>query len=135
MRDRVRVMVVDDDPVCLEVARALLESRGYEVVTRDKAFGTTAAILRERPDVVLLDIHMPGLPGDDLLKIIKGKDLLPHEQRTAFILHSGVDSPTLRRRVEESGALGGIEKTTDHAAFLSSFEALLRRAQVPRSGS
>jgi DNA-binding response OmpR family regulator len=124
-------MVVDDDPVSLEVARARLESRGYEVVTRDRAFGTTAAILRERPDVVLLDINMPGLPGDDLLRAITTRDLLPPEQRTAFILHSGEDAETLRRHVDETGALGGIEKTADHGAFLASFEALLRRFQKP----
>ncbi len=124
-------MVVDDDPVSLEVARARLESRGHEVLTRDRAFGTTAAILRERPDVVLLDINMPGLPGDDLLRAIKTRNLLPPEQRTAFILHSGEDAATLRRYVEETGALGAIEKSADHAAFLASFEALLGRLPPP----
>jgi CheY-like chemotaxis protein len=135
MSECIKVMVVDDEPVTLEVTRALLESRGYDVVTRESAIGTTAAILRERPDVVLLDILLPGLPGDQLLKAITEEELLPEGQRPAFILYSGVDGSTLHRLVEETGALGGIEKTADLAGFASAFEALLQRAREPGSGT
>lgn len=130
-----KVMVVDDDPVILEVTRALLQSRGYEIITRENALGTTAAILREKPDVVLLDIGMPGLCGDELLKVIKERGLLPQGRRPEFVFHSGVDGATLQRLVAETGALGGIEKTADHVAFLSAFDALLQRMRQPGSGA
>ena len=133
MSERIKVMVVDDEPVTLEVTKALLESRGYDVVTRENAIGTTAAILRERPDVVLLDICLPDLHGDELLNAITEQDLLPEGRRPAFILYSGVDNSTLHRLVEETGALGGIKKTTDLEALASAFELLLRR--VPQRGS
>ena len=135
MSERIKVMVVDDEPVTLEVTRALLESRGYDVVTRDGAMGSTAAILRERPDVVLLDIRLPVLSGDELLKAITEQGLIPEGKRPAFILYSGVDDSTLHRLVEETGALGGIKKTTDLAAFASAFELLLRRVSQPGSGA
>lgn len=124
-------MVVDDDPVTLELVRMILENRGYEIVTRDNALGTTAAILRERPDVVLLDIRMPGLRGDEILTAIREEGLLPGAESTAFILHSGEDKATLDRRVAETGALGAIEKTPDFEAFAEAFDALLRQIPVP----
>src|SRR5262249_26271874 len=63
---RMRFMVVDDDPVVLEVTRERLSFMGYDVIVRESALGTSAAILRERPDVVLLDVNMPSLSGEQL---------------------------------------------------------------------
>ena len=54
MKNKGKVLVVDNDPIVLGVTRARLESAGYQVVTRDKAPGTSRAILEEDPDVVLL---------------------------------------------------------------------------------
>jgi CheY-like chemotaxis protein len=125
--ERLKVLVVDDEPVALEVTRAVLEKLGHEVVTRESALGTTAAIVRERPDIVLLDIVMPGIPGDELLRAIRQRDLLRGHERTQFILYSGLASSKLERLVEETGALGSIEKTADPAAFACAFTALTRR--------
>jgi DNA-binding response OmpR family regulator len=84
--------------------------------------------------VVLLDILLPNLNGDELLKAIREEDLLPEGRRPAFILYSGVEDSTLHRLVEETGALGGIKKTTDLEALASAFELLLRRVPQPGSG-
>lgn len=70
-----KVMIVDDDPVTIEITTEFVRSRGYDVVSHNQALGTTAAITRARPDVVLLDIHMPGFRGDELLKAIPSGDL------------------------------------------------------------
>ena len=128
MPERIKVMIVDDDLVTLEITKALLESRQYEVITRESAIGTSAAILRERPDVVLLDIHLPALHGDELLKAIRDKNLVPEGPQPEFILYSGVENSTLQRLVQETRALGGINKTSDLAALASAFERLLQKA-------
>jgi CheY-like chemotaxis protein len=114
---RGKVMVVDDDRIVLEIARERLESAGFEVITRDVALGTSAAIQKEQPDIILLDVQMPGLTGTALAKLIMGRDT-----EALIVLHSGSEGEALRKMAEECGAVGVIKKTHDDAAFLSQFD-------------
>jgi CheY-like chemotaxis protein len=119
---RLKVMVVDDDATTLQVTSAVLEQRGYEVLTRDSALGTTMAILRERPEVVLLDVHMPGLTGDRIAELVgprKGK------RAPVVILHSGSNRAELEALAARCGAAGIIEKTADPFEFVRRFERVM----------
>ena len=130
---RLKVMVVDDDPVALEIAKAILERQGHEVIARETALGTAVAVLRECPDVVVLDIRMPGLSGPELLKVIRSQDPARGAQPTAFILYSGLERAELERLVEETGALGAVEKAAAPGELASTLETLLAQVQ-PRKG-
>ncbi len=121
-KNRGKVMVVDDDRVALEVARERLESAGFEVITRDVAIGTSASIVAERPDVVLLDVHMPGIRGDVIARL-----LATREHTATIILHSASDGKDLRKMAGECGAVGVIEKTGSDRQFLAQFESCARR--------
>ena len=125
---RLKVMVVDDDPVALEIATAILESQGHEVVARKAALGTAVAVLRECPDVVVLDVRMPGISGRELLKVIRSQDLARGAEPTAFIFYSGLERAELDQLVEETGALGAVEKAVAPGQLASTLEGLL--AQV-----
>jgi CheY-like chemotaxis protein len=120
-----KVLVVDDDPVALEIARARLEKMGHEVMTRDSAVGTTATIIREKPDVVLLDVEMPVLTARDLISTIRDKRLLVNGNEVEFILYSGTEPSELKRLAKETGALGAIHKVKDFVAFKTTFERLV----------
>jgi CheY-like chemotaxis protein len=122
---RLKVLVVDDDPVVLEIARARLEKMGHEVVTRSSAIGTTATIIGEKPDVVLLDVEMPLLSGDDIMHTIHEKQLLDGGADVPVILYSGTEPSELERLVAETGAIGAIHKARDSAAFTAAFERLV----------
>jgi len=121
---RLKVMVVDDDVTTLEVASAALEQRGHEVLKRDSAIGTTMAILRERPDVLLLDVHMPGLSGDRLAELLEPR---MGKRSPVVILHSGRDRAELERLASRCGAAGIIEKTSDPQELVRSFERIVAR--------
>jgi CheY-like chemotaxis protein len=117
---RFKVMVVDDDATTLEVTSVMLEQRGYEVVRRDSALGTTMAILRERPEVVLLDVHMPGLTGDRLAELVtprKGK------RAPLVILHSGSNRAELEQLATRCGAAGIMASSRRRAIRSSSYAA------------
>lgn len=47
----------------------MLEEAGYVVITVESPFGLSSALTREQPDVVLVDVTMPGLSGDKLVEI------------------------------------------------------------------
>jgi CheY-like chemotaxis protein len=105
-----KVLVVDDEAVVLEMARATLEDMGHEVVTRNSALGASACILRERPEIVLVDIGMPALSGDEWLRLVGEQDLVPGERTPVFVLFSGAEPAELDRLVRETCAAGYISK-------------------------
>jgi two-component system alkaline phosphatase synthesis response regulator PhoP len=120
-RGRGLFLVVDDDVVALEVSRERLEDAGFSVVTRNKALGTSAYIRTEKPDYVLLDVHMPGLPGDALAKLLSDRDF-----ETKIILHSATHKDQLVSLASACGAIGVIEKTDDDQAFLAQLQRCLQ---------
>ncbi|HOU94276.1 MAG TPA: response regulator, partial [Polyangiaceae bacterium] len=65
------VLVVDDDPIVLETTRLRLARAGWDVETRDQALGTAQWIVERRPDVVLLDVGMPGVSGDVIAEVLR----------------------------------------------------------------
>jgi two-component system sensor histidine kinase TorS len=119
-----KVIVIDDDPVTLEVTQAALENLGHEVVTLKSSIGATGVLHRERPDLALVDIEMPGLSGDDWLNLIREKKLLGEGLRVDFVLYSGVMVEELERLVKKTGALGAIRKDGNPASFIAAFRRL-----------
>ena len=83
-----RVLVVDDDPVVLEIIREILQGAGYRVDTRDHALGTAQWVVREQPDYILLDVKMPALSGSELAQLIRSRDTM---SGAAVVLHSSMD--------------------------------------------
>ena len=62
-----RILVVDDEPAMTSLARANLERTGlYEVRTENQAWATLAAAREFRPDLILLDVMMPGMLGSEV---------------------------------------------------------------------
>lgn len=113
---RIRIMVVDDDPIVLENTRERLEGAGYEVSLRLSSLGTTAAVLREKPDFLLLDVNMPGLRGDAIAEVLVG--VAETTERPEIILFSSSSKETLLALADQCGAIGVIEKTSDARKFL-----------------
>lgn len=123
-----KVIVIDDDPVALELTRAALESLGHQVQTLAGAIGASAVILRERPDVVVVDIEMPGLSGVEWLRLLRERKVLGDDDATRFILHTGARADELEELVEQTGAVGGIRKEGSPNAFAVAFERILGSA-------
>ena len=72
-----KVLVVDDDVDLLRMLEKLLVHRGHEVHSCATPFGVSAIVLRERPEVVVLDMMMPGLSGADLAELVQKLELTP----------------------------------------------------------
>jgi CheY-like chemotaxis protein len=128
--NQLRVLIVDDDPIVLEVTRERLVAAGYDVMVRESPVGTAAAIQREQVDIVILDVLMPGLRGDELARLLKKN---PATARTAILLHSSLHGDELRPLIMSTGALGAIEKSWSTAEFHSEFARIASRVRTLRS--
>ncbi|MDD9935526.1 MAG: response regulator [Myxococcales bacterium] len=104
---KLKVLIVDDDAIVLEVTRELLEGHGHEVHVRERALGTTPWILAERPDVVLIDVEMPGIAGDQILQVSRER---ASDTATAFVLYSALPAHELASLARRSGAAGYVSK-------------------------
>jgi len=67
-----RVLVIDDEPSILRALRINLTARNYEVSTACDGTSGLAAISRERPDAVILDLGLPDMDGTQVIHGVRG---------------------------------------------------------------
>lgn len=113
-----RVLVVDDEREFCEVLVEYLQGKGFEAVGVAGGEETLHRIPEFRPQVVLLDINMPGLSGVETLKRIKA---LPQE--TCVVMVSGHEDVAMARRTLALGAADYIAKPVDFAYLDAVLEA------------
>ena len=102
-----RILLIDDDIAHLVSTRGLLEAEGYVVFTHTQGFGTTNLVKQIRPDLVLLDVNMPGLSGENLAGVLKANSAT---RDTAIFFYSSNDEDALRAAVKRFGVDGYVSK-------------------------
>src|SRR5467141_332385 len=95
------ILVVDDKLMNTELLKELLGSRGYRTVAAQNAAAAEAEIRREAPDLVLLDVVMPGKSGYDLCRELKED---PYTRLVPIVMITGLSEREDRVRGIEAGA-------------------------------
>lgn len=124
-----RVLVVEDNPVNLELVVALLESEGYGVILAETADVSLRLAAAERPDLILMDIQLPGMSGHDATRRLKA------DPATAGIPVVALTAHAMRgeaARAQEAGFDAFLTKPIDTQAFR---ETLRRFLGNPRNDS
>jgi len=113
------VLLVDDNVDAMEMMGFLLAEMGYQPVTTADAGEIEALALRHKPQVIVLDIGLPGVDGYQVARRLKGNPDLAHIR---LVAHTGYGSPEDRRRAQEAGFDAHLVKPAE----LSDLEAALR---------
>lgn len=116
---RRRVAVLDDDDDVLRLVAALLERAGHEAVTYAGRFDRLNFLVQHEPDLVLLDINMPGVGGDEFFELMRDDPRLAH---LPVLFLSSNDEGELRRLVQRTGAAGYIPKADLGRSFVARVE-------------
>jgi uncharacterized protein (TIGR02266 family) len=116
------ILVVDDAPVFRELGSLFL-ARSGRVITASYGNEALVAMQRERPDVVVTDLHMPGMDGDALCREIKG-DL--HLRHTPVIVATSGESADERARAVLAGADDVIAKPIRRLSLIQAVNRFLR---------
>jgi CheY-like chemotaxis protein len=119
-----KIVVIDDSEIVLEVTKGALEGAGYDVVTHDRPGGCVALILHEKPDLVLMDVNMPGLGGDTIVSVL-GKAAPTSD--TVVLLHSSLSAEVLRNKATAAGAHGFLQKSGDLFGLVREVNRWLKR--------
>lgn len=105
------IFMVDDEPLAVEVTRCHLEDAGFtNFVSTTDALSAPALIAQTRPDVMLLDLNMPGMTGLEILERLEAENLLKNVP--AIILTASSD-PAIKLRALRLGATEFLTKPVD----------------------
>ncbi|MEA3398077.1 MAG: response regulator transcription factor [Chloroflexota bacterium] len=117
------ILVVDDEPKIVKLARDYLEQSGFRVVTATDGTTALAVARHERPDLIVLDLNLPGTDGLDVCRALRRKSDVPIIMLTARI------AETDRLIGLELGADDYITKPFSPRELVARVRAVLRRVR------
>lgn len=118
-----RVLVVDDNLPNVRLLEAKLAAEYFEVVTAMNGVDALEAVERSSPDIILLDVMMPGIDGIEVCKRIKANPLTLH---IPVVMVTALDQPEDRVRGLEAGADDFLTKPVNDIALFSRVRSLVR---------
>lgn len=125
----IRILVIEDNPANMELMTYLLNAFGYELLTaNDGETGLTTA-LREQPDLIICDVHLPQLDGYGVIRVLKRQPALrdiPAIAVTALAMAGDRD------KLLDAGFDGYISKPIEPETFIAEIAKFLPDGQVPQ---
>lgn len=115
MTDKRTIVVMDDSSIVLDATRAVLEANGYAVRAASNLAELETALTAVRPDLLVLDVQMPEMFGDDVAQVLR------HVRSLAvpIVLFSDIDEKALADRAREAGVDGCVTKRAGMPALLA----------------
>jgi len=123
MKSKPKILVVDDEDMVLRLVEAMLAPEDYEVVLAHSGEEGLEKIRETRPNVVLLDIMMPGMNGYEVLRILRQRYNIP------VIMLTAIKEVTSARDAFHLGADDYVRKPFMKGELLARIRAKLRRAE------
>jgi len=121
-----KILVVDDEPDTANLAKMILEDAGYQVTCASEGAEALKKIESSCPDLILMDLVMPGMSGLEVCKILKGQSWT---RPTPVIIFTVLDRPIDRKLTSNAGANAHLIKPFTKEALLSEVEVLLKEAK------
>lgn len=102
-----RILLIDDSEITLQMEKAVLEQRGYEVEATSTLVEFERLLRDFKPDLILTDIHMPEARGTDICRTLKNEY---QTQDIPIVLFSSLNDNELAELAQQVGADGFLSK-------------------------
>lgn len=123
MKDKMDILVVDDDPSISRLVQLYLEKEGFEVRTASRGDDALSAFRHLPPDLMILDVMMPGMDGWQVLKMVRKTSTIP------IIMLTAKDETFDKVLGLELGADDYMTKPFETKELVARVKAVLRRTQ------
>jgi adenylate cyclase len=123
MRTPPHILIVDDEPINLDILQTRLAVHGYEILTATNGEEALAVATAQRPDLILLDVMMPKMDGIDVCRRLKADASLPF--MPIILVTAKADSKDVVAGLE-AGADEYLTKPVDQAALVARVKSMLR---------
>ncbi|MFA5087849.1 MAG: response regulator [Candidatus Omnitrophota bacterium] len=120
-----RILVVDDDPVIIKLVETRLRAKGYEVMTSSEAPSGLEKALKQKPDLVILDVMMPIVNGYNFCRLLKTQEEFKKIPVVLLTSRAGGED---RKIGEEVGANAYLTKPFDMDDLQAKIKELLHLA-------
>ncbi len=127
-----RVLIVEDDRSQALFAQSVLHGAGMQAIVQMEAEGVQQAIVEHRPDLILMDLHLPGLDGMRLTALIRQN---PQQQLLPIVFLTGDPDPERQFEVLDSGADDFLTKPIRPRHLIAAVSNRIRRSRQQAQGS
>lgn len=103
-----KILIVEDDIALREIYKIRLSAEGYVIVEAENGEDAVGKIIKERPDLVILDVMMPRISGFEMLELVR---MTPEIADLKVIVMTALSAEEQRERAENLGALRYIVKS------------------------
>ena len=119
-----KILIADDEPDILEIIQYNLQKEGYEVITAKNGSEAIDMAIKNRPDLIILDIMMPGKNGIEVCNLLR---LKPVFNETLIVFLTALSDESTEVKGLETGADDYITKPISPKVLVSKVNALFRR--------
>lgn len=122
-----KILVIEDDPSAVRLESYILEQEGYRVITATNGLEGLKKAKEEEPDLVVLDVMLPGLDGFQVCRRLR---VMPRSKRLSILMLSAKAQEIDRVTGLKAGADEYLTKPADPADLVTSVQNLLARASA-----
>ena len=119
-----RVAYIEDNAVNLDLVKAIVSRRGGEVLAAERGDSGIELVCETRPDVVLLDLHLPDMSGFEVLRELRARSEI---KDIPIVMLTADASASTRRRAEQLAADAFLTKPLEVSLFLDTLDELVAR--------
>lgn len=119
-----KILIVDDDPEILEFISTVLKKEGFSVITANSGLKVGMLVVAENPDVILIDVMMPGLNGYDTCKKLKKEKI---SKNIPVILITGIDKEDIKKKYKKVKANDFIIKPFETKELIGKINNVLKK--------
>ena len=125
--EKTKILIVDDSELILAKISDVLEAEGYTVFSTSTAADAFGEVMRKKPDILLLDIMMPGIDGIEICSKLKKNSLT---KDIAIVIYSGKKDVELMDLCFAAGADNYVLKSSDTSLLTKTIKDIVKQKSI-----